>query len=144
MNKTIEDPKAWILIFSCWVLASVATGGSLFFSEVMGFPPCSLCWYQRIVMYPLVVLFLVGIKPLNKIIFKYTFPLVGIGWLLAIYHNLLHLGIIPESASPCRSGVPCSSVWIKWLGFITIPFLSLIAFSILLILLIIFYKKYYR
>jgi disulfide bond formation protein DsbB len=139
-----KEKKAWILIALCWVIALIATLGSLFFSEVMGFPPCSLCWYQRIAMYPLVVLFFIGLNPLQKTVFKYTFPMVCIGWLTALYHNLLHLKIIPESLSPCRLGVPCSSIWIKWLGFITIPVLSFSAFSLLLILLITFYKKHYR
>lgn len=139
-----KEKKAWILIALCWVIALIATLGSLFFSEVMGFPPCSLCWYQRIAMYPLVVLFFIGLNPLQKIVFKYTFPMVAIGWILALYHNLLHLKIIPEGLSPCRFGVPCSSIWIKWLGFITIPVLSFSAFSLLLILLIIFYRKHYR
>lgn len=128
------------LVFCCWLLASIATMGSLFFSEVMRFPPCVLCWYQRIAMYPLVVLFLVGSFQSAKATLMFTLPLVGIGWFIALYHNLLHYGIVPESASPCLEGVSCSTVYIQWLGFITIPMLSLLAFTLLGILLILIKK----
>jgi len=87
-------------------------------------------------MYPLVILFGVGIFQPVKYTIHYTFPIVAIGWFIALYHNLLHYGIIPESASPCRSGVPCSTVYVNWFGFLTIPMLSFIAFSIILIVLI--------
>lgn len=142
MNDLKTNSTAWSIIFICWIISSIATGGSLFFSEVIGFPPCTLCWYQRIAMYPLVLIFLMGIIKLDQAILRYSIPLVITGWLTAIYHNLLHYKIIPESASPCREGVSCSDVWIKWFGFITIPVLSFFAFSLLLILLIIFYKKF--
>ena len=142
MTDLKTNSQAWLIIFSCWIVSSIAMGGSLFFSEVVGYPPCALCWYQRIAMYPLVLIFLVGTIKLDIAVFRYSIPLVATGWFIAVYHNLLHYEIIPESASPCREGVSCSDVWINWLGFITIPILSFTAFSIILILLIIFYKKY--
>ncbi|MAC84445.1 MAG: disulfide bond formation protein B, partial [Arcobacter sp.] len=71
---------------------------------------------------------------------KYSMPLVLIGLFFSIYHNLLMFGIIPESVVPCVQGVPCSTEYINWLGFITIPFLSLIAYSVILVFLL-FYKK---
>lgn len=124
------------LIFLCWIIALVATLGSLFFSEIMGYPPCSLCWYQRIAMYPLVILYGVGLfQPLKQTI-NFSLPLVIIGWIIATYHNLLNFGVIPETASPCHSGVPCSTIYIELVGFITIPLLSLIAFTIILMILI--------
>jgi disulfide bond formation protein DsbB len=93
-------------------------------------------------MYPLVLIFLVGLIKLDTAVFRYSIPLIGAGWFISVYHNLLHYEIIPESASPCREGLSCSDVWINWLGFITIPVLSFTAFSIMLILTIIFYKKF--
>ena len=72
----------WMVIFICWLVATVATLGSLFFSEVMEFVPCVLCWYQRILMYPLVIIFLVGLFPLDKKVIKFSLPLVMIGWLV--------------------------------------------------------------
>lgn len=122
------------LIFS-WLIALIATLGSLFFSDVMGFIPCSLCWYQRIAMYPLVlILGLAAWKNRNDVTL-YAFPLSITGWLLALYHLGVQYEIIPESASPCVQGVPCSSMYINWLGFITIPFLSFTAFTLIIILL---------
>ncbi len=131
----------WTIIFVCWLVATVATLGSLFFSEVMEFIPCSLCWYQRIFMYPLVFIFLVGLFPLDLKVIKFSIPLVVIGWLISIYHNLLYYGVIPENVSPCSQGVPCSTVYIKWFGFISIPLLALTSFTIILILLIILYRR---
>ena len=123
------------LLIGAWIVALVSMAGSLFFSEVMKFMPCVLCWYQRIAMYPLFLFFLIAIVKKDLTIIPYTLALAAIGWIVAAYHNLLHWGVIPETMSPCVQGVPCSTVYINWLGFITIPFLSLIAFSIILLLL---------
>jgi len=125
-----------LTIFFCWIIAAIATTGSLFFSEIMKFPPCVMCWYQRIAMYPLVVLFAVGLFQNSKSTIHFSLPIVVIGWLFALYHNLLHYGVIPESASPCQMGVSCSTIYVNWFGFITIPVLSFISFSIILILLV--------
>ncbi len=127
--------KKWSLLFICWLVAAISTLGSLFFSEVMRFPPCVLCWYQRILMYPLVIIFLMGLFPYDGKVIRFSFPLVLLGWLTAVYHNLLYYNILPESAAPCVLGISCTTVQIQWLGFITIPFLALTAFTILLILL---------
>ncbi|WP_122893144.1 disulfide oxidoreductase [Arcobacter peruensis] len=127
-------------VFLSFITATIATLGSLFFSEVMEFIPCSMCWYQRIFMYPLVLIFLVNmLYPDDKIV-KYAMPIVLVGLSFSIYHNLLMFEIIPESIVPCVQGVPCSTEYINWLGFVTIPFLSLISYSIILILLL-FIKK---
>src|SRR3989344_1223794 len=134
------NDKKWFLIFICWLLALFATAGSLFFSEVMRFPPCILCWYQRIFMYPLVLIFLVGLFPFDRSVLKFAAPLVGLGWLTAVYHNLLYYKILPASAAPCVSGVSCTTVQVQWFGFITIPFMSLTAFTLILILLTISFR----
>lgn len=86
-------------------------------------------------MYPLVLILLVGLFPVSKAAVKFSLPLVLIGWLISVYHNLLYYKILPESAAPCVQGISCTTVQIEWLGFITIPFLSLFAFSSILILL---------
>lgn len=130
------------LLFLCWILASVATAGSLFFSEVMNFPPCVLCWYQRICMYPLVLIFAVGFLRDEKESFFYSFPLALIGLGIAVYHNLLYYKILPESAAPCREGISCTTVFFEWLGIITIPSLSLIAFTLIVGLLLLTRKSY--
>ena len=136
MNNNHDSSfTAWVTIFSAWLVASVATLGSLFFSEVMMFPPCVFCWYQRICMYPLVVILIAGLFPVSKSVIKFSVPLALIGWVIAVYHNLLYYKILPESAAPCVRGISCTTVYIEWLGFITIPLLSLLAFSAILILL---------
>ncbi|MGB1226704.1 MAG: disulfide oxidoreductase [Poseidonibacter sp.] len=127
-------------VFLSFITATIATLGSLFFSEIMEFIPCSMCWYQRIFMYPLVIIFLVNmLYPDDKIV-KYAMPIVLVGLSFAIYHNLLMFEIIPESIVPCVQGVPCSTEYINWLGFITIPFLSLIAYCIIFVLLLLIKK----
>jgi disulfide bond formation protein DsbB len=137
----VNKDAAWVMIFVAWILAAIATLGSLFFSEIMLYPPCVLCWYQRICMYPLVLLFLVGLFPISKSVVRFTLPLVCIGFFTAIYHNLLYYKILPESAAPCVQGISCTTIHIQWLGFITIPLLSLVAFSLILTLLILTYRK---
>lgn len=133
--------KAWGTLFAAWLVASIATMGSLFFSEVMKFPPCVLCWYQRIGMYPLVFILLAGLFPVSKSVIKFSLPLAATGWLISVYHNLLYYKILPESAAPCVQGVSCTTVFIKWFGFVTIPFLSFVAFTLILILLILTYRN---
>ncbi|MDD3008853.1 MAG: disulfide oxidoreductase [Arcobacter sp.] len=128
-------------IFLAFLVSLVATLGSLFFSEIMHFIPCSLCWYQRIFMYPLVLLFLVNLLYPDDKIFKYSFPLVIIGLLISIYQNLLIYKVIPENLSPCVSGIPCSVDYLNWFGFITIPLLSFFSYTTILILLILFKRK---
>jgi len=119
-----------------FLIALIATLGSLFFSEVMHFIPCSLCWYQRIFMYPLAVIFLVNLLYPDDKVYQYALPLVLIGLAIAVYHNLLMFKIIPESLSPCVQGVPCSVDYLNWFGFITIPLLSFTAYLAILMVLI--------
>lgn len=103
--------------------------GSLFFSYVMGFAPCVLCWYQRIFLFPLVVVLAVGLFPFDRGVVRYALPLTGIGWLIAAYHNLVYFGIVPENLSPCTQGVSCAEEYVKLLGFLSIPLMSLLAFT---------------
>jgi disulfide bond formation protein DsbB len=133
--------KKWTLLFLAWVISAISTLGSLFFSNVMMLPPCTLCWFQRIFMYPLVVIFLVALVSFDKAVVKFTLPLAGLGWLIAIYHNLLYYKILPESASPCMQGISCTTIQLNWLGFITIPLLSLIGFTLILSTLVLLHKE---
>ena len=130
-----QDPD-WTLIFACWLLASVAALGSLFFSEVMGIAPCVLCWYQRICMYPLVLILPAGLFPFDGNIVRYALPLALSGALIAAFHLLLVAGYIPASIKPCTLGVPCNEVQIEWFGFITIPLLSALSFLLIVALLL--------
>ena len=116
------------LAYVAWVIALVATVGSLFFSEVMELPPCLLCWYQRIAMYPLVLVIACGIIMRDQRMRHYALPVCLGGLIISIYHNLLYYGIVPESMAPCSKGISCTSRQIEWLGFITIPLMALAAF----------------
>lgn len=128
-------------LYLAWFVALVATAGSLFFSEVMKLPPCVLCWYQRIAMYPLVWLLAVAIVKKSSEIKTIAVPFAAIGLAISAYHNLLYYKLIPESITPCTSGVSCTSRQIEWFGFVTIPFLSLCAFSLILALILKFKKE---
>jgi len=131
----------WNIVFLCWLIASISTMGSFFFSAIMQFAPCVLCWYQRIFMFPLVIILLVGLFPFDKSVVKYALPLASAGSFFAFYHNLLYYGIIPESVQPCSQGVSCTEVYIDLFGFLTIQMLSLISFSTIVALLVILKRR---
>lgn len=131
----------WMLVFACWLIASVSTLGSLFFSEVMGFQPCVLCWYQRIAMYPLVLILPAALFPFDRNVVRYALPLALIGVLIAGFHLLLVAGYIPESIKPCVQGVPCTEIQIEWFGFVTIPLLSGLSFMVISALLILTHRR---
>jgi disulfide bond formation protein DsbB len=126
----------WNLGFIAWVVVTSATLGSLFFSEVMGVPVCALCWYQRIAMYPLVLILAIGLFPYDAAVLRYAGALVAVGWLIAVFHVLVVAGVIPESAQPCVQGIPCSETHISLFGVFNIPMLSVLTFSLVGILLI--------
>ncbi len=119
----------WLLLLAAWLLVTTATLGSLFFSVVMELPPCSLCWYQRVFMFPLVVVLLMGLFPFDPKVVRYALPLSAVGTVVALYHMLLQAGVIPESAAPCSQGVSCADVDMLVFGFASIPILSLFAFG---------------
>lgn len=125
-------------------LALLSTLGSLYFSEVMKLPPCVLCWYQRIAMYPLVIISAVAIiRKHPKELPYYVLPFSVTGLCIAIFHNLLYYKIIPESAAPCIQGISCTTKFFEWFGFITIPFMSMIAFALITLCMVI-YKLSFR
>ena len=121
------------LLWIAWLAALGATLGSLFFGEVMGLPPCTLCWYQRICMFPLALLLPIGIVLRDARVAWYGLPLASIGLAIAVYHNLVDYGVIPERLSSCTGGVSCASRPIEWLGVVTIPALALVAFAVIVI-----------
>jgi len=131
----------WTILFVTWVLVSVSTLGSLFFSYFMEFAPCVLCWYQRVCLFPLVLVLAAGLFPFDRRVVMYALPLAVTGWLTAFYHTLLYSEIIPESIQPCSQGVSCTETYIDLFGFITIPMLSLFSFSTVVILLIILKRR---
>ena len=141
IGKSEETGLNDALPYLAWVIALVAAAGSLFFSEVMQLPPCVLCWYQRIAMYPLVIILGIGIIMRDARMKIYALPICLIGLAISIYHNLLYYGLIPESIAPCQEGVSCTSRQIEWLGFITIPLMALTAFICVTLCLLLYKSK---
>jgi disulfide bond formation protein DsbB len=112
-----------------WAVALASVMVSLYFSEVKGYLPCNLCWYARILMYPLVIIIGIGIQRRERQWIASAMVLAAAGWILELYHSLLQWGVIPEPLLSCVAGVPCSTKYINYLGFITIPFLGWLAFT---------------
>ena len=143
-DVTDYPDQNWTILFVCWLLVTGATLGSLFFSEIMELPPCSLCWYQRIFMFPLPIILWLGLFPFDVRVVRYALPFALGGSAVALYHTLLHLGVIPVSAAPCRQGVSCSNAYLDLFGFLSIPMLSLLAFSTVVVLLVVLKKRVSR
>lgn len=131
----------WALLFGAWIIAFASTLGSLFFSDIMDFAPCVLCWYQRVCMFPLVIILARGLFPLDRGVVKYALPLAGVGWLLAAYHNLLHSGWIPADMQPCAKGVSCTEEYLELFGLLSIPALALISFTTQMSILIVLKRR---
>ena len=132
--------KSWLSEYSvylAWVIALVSLVVSLYFSEILNYPPCVLCWYQRIFMYPLVFIIGIGIARRDRAVSSYALPLSIIGIGIALYHNFLSWGVISESLAPCTSGVSCVNNVVLGYGFITIPLLSLVSFTLITLLMLI-------
>ena len=132
----VRDTLIGVELWGAWSLAAIATSASLYYSEVADFVPCRLCWFQRIAMYPLVVILLIAAVRRDVrggVLYALPFPVVGIG--VAAYH--IYIENNPESESPgCKAGVPCSFKWIEELGYVTMPTLAITAFAGILALLL--------
>lgn len=140
-NRQANDAGAWTLVFCAWLLASTSTLGALFFGEVMRLPPCSLCWYQRIFMFPMALILPFGLFPFDRNVVRATLSLALLGGLIAAFQVLLVAGVIPQRLEPCKQGVPCSETVIEWFGFVTIPLLSFVAFATIAALLTFAYYR---
>jgi disulfide bond formation protein DsbB len=131
----------WLLLLAAWLTVTSASLGSLFFSEIMELPPCSLCWYQRVFMFPLVVVLSMGLLPFDRRVLRYALPLSVLGVVVAVYHVLLQAGVIPESLAPCSQGVSCSDVDLFVFGFVSIPVMSLVAFGAVTLILLVLWRR---
>ncbi|WP_281885980.1 disulfide oxidoreductase [Paenibacillus sp. YYML68] len=117
-----------------WAIALVATLGSLYFSEVLMYAPCKLCWYQRILMYPLVLLLGIAAVRKEQRFYWYVLPLSIWGGGISLYHYLMQkTGLFAEGAKACGI-VPCDVDYINWFGFVTIPFLAWVAFVLITVI----------
>lgn len=126
--KPVVSDAVWLPLFLVWLVSLLATVGSLFFSEIMAFPPCTLCWYQRIAMYPIMAISTVALVTRDAHVGKYLWPLIVGGSAITVYHCLLYYGVIAAEIVPCGTGVSCTDRQLDLLGFISIPLLSLGSF----------------
>lgn len=111
-----------------FLLTLMGTLGSLYFSEIVKYPPCVLCWYQRICLYPLVLIFGAAIWAEDRNYQRYALPLALVGAAIATYHNMLYYGVISEALAPCTKELSCTSKQLELFGFVTIPLLSWMSF----------------
>ncbi len=121
-----------------FILSLLSTIISLFFSEILKFTPCVLCWYQRIFMFPMALISAVSIIRKQNDIHYYILPLSVIGFAIALYQNLLVWHILPEQIAPCTAGVSCIQQPITLFGFVTIPLGSMIAFAVITVLMLLY------
>ena len=123
-------------LWAAFIVAAIATGGSLFFSEIAHFVPCELCWFQRICMYPLSILTLLAALNGDHRMARYLLPLPIVGAGVSVYHLLVENGVV-EQAQACLVSAPggCATKWINEFGYMTIPTLALTAFVLLIELL---------
>lgn len=128
--------RAWYFMLAAWLVALLSTASALFLGEVMGVQPCVLCWYQRIVMFPLVLILGLALMRSDHHIPLYGALLSVVGQLIAGYHTLLYWDWIPPDLQPCGQGPSCKQQVLNLFGFLDLPMLSFLAFTLITILLI--------
>ena len=122
------------MLYIVWGISLLSMIVSLIFSELLKLPPCSLCWYQRIFMYPIVFIIPTGIFIKDVKLCWYTLILSAFGALIAFYHNLIYFNFIDEGFKICTADLSCKSKQLEVFGFLSIPTMSLVAFMIIFIL----------
>jgi disulfide bond formation protein DsbB len=131
----LRDMVGGASLVLAWVVATVATLGSLYYSEVAHLPPCKLCWFQRIAMYPLPVILGIAAWKRDRGVRRYVIPLAGIGAAISTYHYQLER--FPSQATlTCSVDVPCTTVWFWKFHYISIPLMALSAFLLVITLLL--------
>lgn len=132
-KKLVEfvSQRAYVLAY---IVAFVATAGSLFYSEVAHYTPCKLCWFQRIFMYPQVLLTFQALWKKDRQLADYLIAMSVIGAVIALYHYLLQIGVVPElQCSAVGVSVKCSDHFSLNYGYITIPLMAFTAFTLIIL-----------
>lgn len=129
LRRGLEGDERGLLLLA-WVTAAGATSGSLYYSEVAGFPPCLLCWYQRIAMYPLVLILGVGVVRADAGAWRYGLPLSVVGFVVAVYHVLIQLRPALDVVT-CEARAPCTVRYVAAYGFVSIPFMAACGFLLI-------------
>jgi disulfide bond formation protein DsbB len=139
--RNFADDPGWSLLAAAWVVALAATLGALFIGEVMGMPPCLLCWYQRIMMFPLAVILGIAAFANDRRGACYALPLACGGAAIAGYHTALIAGWVPAWWVPCGTGPSCSEQSLAILGGVQLPWLALLAFVVIALLLATYLRR---
>lgn len=117
-------------MYFAWAIALFSTITSLVFSEILKYPPCSLCWYQRIFMYSLVIILPIGILLKDKSVWYYLTVFSFIGLMIASYHALIYHNVIKEVITVCTAELSCKTKQFELFGFLSIPVMSVGAFLV--------------
>jgi disulfide bond formation protein DsbB len=120
--------------FFAWLIALTATVGSLFYSEIAGYTPCKLCWWQRIFMYPLILLFALSLHKKDRSILPYALLLSIVGGVIAAYHYAMQRGFLPSLVCSISGAADCSREYVLQFDYVTIPLMSLTAFALIALL----------
>jgi len=119
-------------LWAAFAVSAIATGGSLFFSEIAHFVPCELCWFERICLFPLSIITLLAALAADYRVARYLLPLPLAGAGVSVYHLLIEQGVVGQSTT-CLVSAPggCATKWINEFGYVTIPTIALTAFLLL-------------
>ena len=121
-------------LYFAWGISLFATLSSLFFSEILNYPPCSLCWYQRIFIYPLVLILPIGIVSKDKNLNSYLMIFSFLGLIVAGYHTLIYHNIISEAFKVCTAELSCKTKQFELFNFLSIPLMSFLSFAVLFLI----------
>ncbi|NTW22310.1 disulfide bond formation protein B [Candidatus Falkowbacteria bacterium] len=113
--------------------ALVATLGSLYLSEIAGFKPCDLCWFQRIFMYPQAILLGLALLRREMVVICYSLPLLFIGLAISLYHNYIVYQAVTATFCSAIGEISCTQQYIVEYGYVTIPLMSLTAFLLVIL-----------
>jgi disulfide bond formation protein DsbB len=137
IGLAVNEVNIWL----AFLVAATATFGSLYFSEIAHFTPCRLCWFQRIAMYPLSVVLLVGAIRRDRAVRWYVAPLATIGLLIASYHTLIEWKPVFDTGACEATGPACTDVWFRQFGWVSIATMSIVGFLTILLLLFVNFSR---
>jgi disulfide bond formation protein DsbB len=126
----VRPARLWL----AWLIAGVATAGSLYFSETANFVPCKLCWFQRIAMYPLALMLLIAALRRDEGVRLYAVAVASVGAVISAYHYLIEWQPSLDSGS-CDITAPCTVAWFRQFGFVSLALMALCGFAAIISLL---------